>query len=123
MLYVSQNLGIETIKIPMASQRVKQQIAEGKAEQQRNWGGARKGAGPKKGVRVSIAQREKIRGAAIIERLHKITMGEVTSEPHHVTAGLGLLKFQLPTLTATDITSGGEKITIERVQFGQQNKT
>ena len=53
----------------------------------------------------------------LLRRLEQISMGEVISEPHQVTAALGLLKFQLPVLAATDITSGGEKITVEKVMF------
>jgi hypothetical protein len=80
-------------------------------------GGKRVGAGAKKGVRLAPATRERIRGAMLIDRLQKIAEGKVDAEPHQVTAALGLLKFQLPTLAATDITSKGESITVEKVQF------
>jgi hypothetical protein len=80
-------------------------------------GGKRLGAGAKKGVRLAPATRERIRGAMLIDRLEKIAEGKVTAEPHQVTAALGLLRFQLPALTATDLTSGGEAITIERATF------
>lgn len=73
--------------------------------------------GRPKGVRVTMATRERIRGAMLIDRLDKIAHGKVISEPHQVTAALGLLKFQLPTLQATDITSGGAPLTVERVVF------
>ena len=101
----------------MASQRVKREIAEAKAQH----GGARPGAGKPKGVRLTMATREKIKGAALINRLHKIAMGEAPqAEPHHVTAGLGLLRFQLPQLQATDITSGGEQLKVEIVMYGER---
>jgi len=69
------------------------------------------------GYRVSPATREKIRGAHLIKRLEAFVDGEL-HEPSQVTAALGLLKFQLPTLQATDITSGGEPLTVERTVFG-----
>ena len=72
------------------------------------------------GTRLTMATRERIKGGVIIDHLHKITMGQVRAEPHQVTAGLGLLKFQLPTLQATDLTSGGEPLTVERVMFGKR---
>jgi hypothetical protein len=53
----------------------------------------------------------------LLRRLEQISMGEVEAQPHQVTAALGLLKFQLPTLAATDLTSGGAPITVERVGF------
>lgn len=68
-------------------------------------------------MRIAPATRERIRGAMLLHRLEQISMGEVIAEPHQVTAALGLLKFQLPVLAATDITSGGEKITVEKVMF------
>jgi hypothetical protein len=84
-------------------------------------GGARPGAGRKLGsglgVRLAPATRERIRGAMLIDRLEKIAEGKVNAEPHQVTAALGLLQFQLPKLAATDVTSGGEPLTIERVEF------
>lgn len=80
-------------------------------------GGKRIGAGAKPGVRLAPVTRERIRGAMILRRVEQIALGEVSAEPHEVTAGLGLLKFCLPTLAATDLTSGGEKLTVERVTF------
>jgi len=53
----------------------------------------------------------------ILNRLQKHVAGEIDLAPTQVTAALGLLKFQLPTLAATDITSQGEKITVERTAF------
>jgi hypothetical protein len=70
-------------------------------------------------VRVTQATRERIRGAMLIDRLEKIAEGKVIAEPHQVTAALGLLKFQLPTLAATDLTSKGESIIVERTAFKQ----
>jgi hypothetical protein len=80
-------------------------------------GGKRLGAGAKKGVRLAPATRERIRGAMLVQRLEKIALGKVTAEPHQVTAALGLLRFQLPTLAATDITSDGKQIVVERTAF------
>lgn len=59
----------------------------------------------------------------LVQRLEKIAEGKVKAEPHQVTAALGLLKFQLPTLAATDITSGGESLVVERVQFKRGGET
>jgi hypothetical protein len=53
----------------------------------------------------------------LLRRLEQISMGEVEAQAHQVTAALGLLRFQLPTLQATDITSGGEKFIVERTTF------
>ena len=53
----------------------------------------------------------------LIDRLEKIAEGTVEAQPHQVTAALGLLRFQLPALTATDLTSKGESITVEKVMF------
>jgi hypothetical protein len=78
-------------------------------------GRPRVGAG--NGVRLAPATRERIRGAMLLRRLEQISMGEVEAQAHQVTAALGLLRFQLPTLQATDITSGGEKFIVERTTF------
>jgi hypothetical protein len=87
----------------------------------RKKGGKQPGAGRPKGsglgVRLAPATRERIRGAMIVRRMEQIALGEVSAEPHEVTAGLGLLKFQLPTLQATDLTSKGESLVVERTVF------
>ena len=86
-------------------------------------GGKRIGAGAKKGVRLAPVTRERIRGAMLVRRLEDAALGAAPDvEPHHVSAALGLLKFCLPTLAATDITSDGEQITIERVVFKPDGK-
>jgi hypothetical protein len=61
--------------------------------------------------------RDKIQASALITRLEKIAAGKVTAEPHQVTAALGLLKKVLPDLTATDLSSGGEAINVQLVQY------
>lgn len=85
-------------------------------------GGKRPGAGRPRvgtgnGARLTIATRERIRGARLVQILEQVAEGKKRVEPHQVTAALGLLRFQLPALTAQDITSGGEPLTIERVEF------
>lgn len=64
--------------------------------------------------------RDKIQASALITRLERIAQGKVTAEPHQVTAALGLLKKVLPDLTATDLSTGGEAISINLVQYGPQ---
>lgn len=77
----------------------------------------RKSKGPPKGRIILPITRDRIRSAMLAAHMEKIALGEVIAEPHQVTAGLGLLKFCLPSLQATDLTSGGEKITVERMAF------
>jgi hypothetical protein len=57
----------------------------------------------------------------LVKRLEDIAEGTVEAQPHQVTAALGLLRFQLPALTATDITSGGESLVIERATFKRRD--
>ena len=64
--------------------------------------------------------RERIQASKLIDRLTGIAQGKVTAEPHQVTAALGLLKKVLPDLTATDLSTGGEAISINLVQYGPQ---
>lgn len=85
-------------------------------------GGKRLGAGAKKGVRLAPVTRERIRGAMILRHMEDVALGYKAAQPHQVTAGLGILRFVLPTLQATDLTSGGEPIQVERVVFGQKPK-
>jgi hypothetical protein len=81
-------------------------------------GGKRVGAGAKKGIRLAPVTRERIRAAMLIRRVEDAALGKAPEvEPHHVTAALGLLRFCLPTLQATDLTSGGEALTVERATF------
>ena len=65
--------------------------------------------------------RERLRGAIDVKRvighLDAFMAGEKYAEPHQVTAAKILLDRVMPTLAATDITSGGEKLTVERVTF------
>jgi len=84
-------------------------------------GGKRIGAGAKKGVRLAPATRERIRGAMLINRLEKIANGEVVAEPHMVTAALGLLRFQLPQLTAVDLDAKVDgQLTVNVVQYQEK---
>jgi hypothetical protein len=80
------------------------------------------GRPPGTGVRLAPVTRERIRGAMIARRMEQVALGEVEAQPHEVTAGLGLLRFCLPTLQATDLTSGGEPLTIERVVYDPKKK-
>jgi hypothetical protein len=84
-------------------------------------GGKRVGAGPPKGRRLTPVTRERLRGAIDVKRvighLDAFMSGDKYAEPHQVTAAKILLDRVMPTLAATDITSGGEKLTVERVTF------
>lgn len=90
---------------------------KGKHGGKRNPPGGRPRVGTGNGARLTIATRERIRGARLVQILEQVAEGKKHVEPHQVTAALGLLKFQLPTLASQDITSGGEPLTIERVEF------
>jgi hypothetical protein len=46
--------------------------------------------------------RKRIQAGNIINRLHKLIMGEVEMPPHAVTAALGLLRKTLPDLTSVE---------------------
>lgn len=84
-------------------------------------GGARPGAGRKPGVRLSIETIERIRASIntklCIDTLHNPQRNGGAHDGVRATAALGLLRKVLPDLSATDLTSGGEKLTIERVDF------
>jgi hypothetical protein len=86
-------------------------------------GGKRTGAGPPKGRRLSPVTRERLRGAIDVKRvighLDAFMAGERYCEPHQVSAAKILLDRVMPTLAATDITSDGESIVVERVMFKQ----
>lgn len=57
----------------------------------------------------------------LIDVLHGIAEGKIKGDPKRLacrnTAALGLLKFQLPTLQSTDLTSGGAPFIVEQVSF------
>ena len=94
--------------------------AEAAKDEPSKRGGKRAGSGNKKGVRLAPATRERIRGAMLIHRLEQIACDKVQSEPHQVTAALGLLRFCLPTLQATDLTSQGKKLTVNIIDFSKK---
>lgn len=75
------------------------------------------GGGGVPGHQVHARAREKIRAGMLLERLEGIVTGKYQAEPHQVTAALGLLKKALPDLSATDITSGGQVISVEIVDY------
>jgi len=85
-------------------------------------GGKRPGAGPPKGRRLPRVTIERIRASInaklCIDTLHDLAENGEKGDGVRATAALGLLQFALPKLTATDITSDGEKITpvFERVE-------
>ena len=84
-------------------------------------GPVKQGKGPPKGRRLTPATRERLRGAIDVKRvighLDAFMAGDKYAEPHQVTAAKILLDRVMPTLAATDITSGGDKLVIERVTF------
>ncbi len=67
-------------------------------------GGRHLGSGRKPGFTHSERTRERMRTAALINRLQKFALGELKSpmEPSQVTAALGLLKKTLPDLKAIE---------------------
>ncbi len=84
-------------------------------------GGKRPGAGPPRG-RVLPAKtieriRDSINAKLAIDTLHELCREGGQHDSVRATAALGLLRFRIPTLNATDITSDGESLVIERVMF------
>jgi hypothetical protein len=63
--------------------------------------------------------RESINHRLAVNTLHSLCENADEFDSVRATAALGLLRFKLPQLSATDHTSGGEPITIERVSFKQ----
>jgi len=88
-------------------------------------GGKRPGAGPPKGRRLTPATRERLRGAIDVKRvighLDAFMAGTKIADPHQVSAAKILLDRVMPTLAATDLTSGGESIVIERCTFKRRD--
>jgi hypothetical protein len=86
----------------------------------------RKGEGRPVGYRVTEATREKLRarikGDAVIDRLHKLMADGGQHDGVQVSAAKVLLDRILPTLASTDLTSGGESFTVERVVFKPDGK-
>jgi hypothetical protein len=62
--------------------------------------------------------RERIRTGVLVTRLTQHVEGKVDMRQTQVTAALGLLKKVLPDLSSTDLTSGGEALSINMVKFG-----
>ena len=58
----------------------------------------------------SAMTRAKIQTTQIINRLHKLVMGDVEMKPTQVTAALGLLKKTLPDLSAVEMSTIEPKI-------------
>lgn len=89
-------------------------------------GGKRPGAGRKPGYTHDPRTIERIRNTInanlCIETLHELAQSGKKDEGVRATAALGLLQFALPKLSATDLTSGGEAITVERVAFKRATK-
>jgi hypothetical protein len=77
--------------------------------------------GPPKGRRLSPVTRERLRGAIDVKRvighLDAFMAGTKIADPHQVSAAKILLDRVMPTLAATDLTSNGESIVIERATF------
>ena len=57
----------------------------------------------------------------LLEKLQAHVETNAPLSKTQVAAALGLLQYQLPKLSATDITSKGEALTVERVMFKPSN--
>lgn len=66
--------------------------------------------------------RASINSKLCIDTLHELAQDGEKGDSVRATAALGLLQFALPKLTSTDITSGGEPFTVERVTFKPDGK-
>lgn len=86
-------------------------------------GGKRPGAGPPKGRKLPAVTIERIRASIntklCIDTLHELCTEGGQHDSVRASAAKILLDRVLPTLQATDLTTGGEALTIERVQFKQ----
>jgi len=84
-------------------------------------GGKRPGAGAPKGRVLKPITIERIRASInaklAIDTLHELCAEGGQHDGVRATAALGLLKKVLPDLSATDVTSNGEQIVVERVMF------
>ena len=82
--------------------------------------------GPPHGRKLPAATIERIRASInsrlCIDTLHDLALNGEKGDGVRATAALGLLQFALPKLTSTDITSGGEPFTVERVVFKADDK-
>jgi hypothetical protein len=78
----------------------------------------KRGRGRPVGYRMPERVRERIRTGVLVTRLTQHVEGKVDMRQTQVTAALGLLKKVLPDLSSTDLTSGGEALSINVVKFG-----
>jgi hypothetical protein len=89
-------------------------------------GGARPNSGPKKGTPLHPRHIEKIRDSInamlCVKTLHEIVETGNKDDSVRVQAATVLLRKVLPDLTATDLTSGGESLVVERVAFKPPTK-
>ena len=85
----------------------------------------KKGGAPK-GRKLPAATIERIRASIntklAIDTLHDVARTGGKHDGARVSAALGLLQFVVPKLSATDITSDGEQIVVERVVFKPDGK-
>lgn len=68
--------------------------------------------GRKPGFRMSEEHRVKIQNSNVLNALIEHVDGQREMTSSQVSAGIALLKKVLPDLAQTDVTSGGEKITM-----------
>lgn len=89
-------------------------------------GGKRPGAGRKPGFRHYPETVERIRATIntklAIDTLHEMAQSGGQHDSVRVQAATVLLKKVLPDLSATDLTSDGESIVVERVMFKRPTK-
>ena len=80
-------------------------------------GGKRPGAGRPRGYKLPARSVERIRDSInaklCIDTLHSLATDGGKHDGVRATAALGLLQFVVPKLSATDLTSKGEQITVE----------
>lgn len=78
-------------------------------------------SGRKSGYIHAEETREKIRTGVLLDIADRIANGEVKDDARMLAVRMSaittLLRKTLPDLTATDVTSGGKSIVIERVSF------
>jgi len=83
-------------------------------------GGRRPGAGAPKGRKLKQVTRDRIAATIhtglVVQKLHEFMLGE-RHEPSQVTAAKTLLDRVMPVMKATDLTSKGESLVVERRVF------
>ena len=104
----------------MDNQRSEEKTKSANKKSHNGRGGKRSGSGPPKGRPIKQITRDRIsqtiHTGLVVQKLHEFMLGE-RHEPSQVTAAKTLLDRVMPVMKATDITSKGEALVVERKVF------